>query len=133
MDNEIPVKYYKLNPKRPKLSSQAIWILFLIFFFLFSNFLTYKTVEYVITLNHNKDRKLFLLDNAETYVRNVPAFESKVRKVSYKLGIPPEWLMAVMHSESRFNTAVRNFKGSGATGLIQWNSTWLKRCRKMSR
>jgi len=72
MDNEIPVKYYKLNPKRPKFSSQTIWILCLIFFIFFSNFLTYKTVEYVITLNHNKDRKLFLLDNAETYVRQNP-------------------------------------------------------------
>ena len=36
------------------------------------------------------------------------------------LNVPPEWLMAVMYSESQFDASVLNHKGSGATGLIQF-------------
>lgn len=64
--------------------------------------------------------ELYLLSEAKTYVYDVTDFEQKVRTVSRKLGIPPEWLMAVMHSESRFDATIRNHKGSGATGLIQF-------------
>ncbi len=64
--------------------------------------------------------ELYLLSEAKTYVYDVADFEQKVRSVSRKLDIPPEWLMAVMHSESRFDATVRNYKGSGATGLIQF-------------
>ncbi len=63
---------------------------------------------------------LYLLDQAKMYVYNVNAFEQKVREVSRKLGVAPEWLMAVMHSESRFDASVKNRLGSGATGLIQF-------------
>lgn len=63
--------------------------------------------------------KLFLLDQAAIYVRDINDFEMRVREVSHSLGIAPEWLMAVMHSESKFDASVSNFKGSGATGLIQ--------------
>ena len=48
-----------------------------------------------------------------------PAFASKVRRISVRLGIDPNWLMAVMWCESRFDPAVRNPSG-GATGLIQF-------------
>lgn len=64
--------------------------------------------------------QLYLLDEAEKYVYNVPAFEQKVRTISQQLEIPPEWLMAVMHSESRFDASVKNRQGSGATGIIQF-------------
>ena len=63
---------------------------------------------------------LYLLDQAEKFVYNSDAFEEKVREVAMDLGIAPEWLMAVMHAESRFDASVSNHKGSGATGLIQW-------------
>ena len=71
-----------------------------------------------LTIQTSKD-KLFLLDEAAIYVRDVKDFEMKVREVSHNLGVAPEWLMAVIHSESKFDASVTNFKGSGATGLIQ--------------
>ncbi len=64
--------------------------------------------------------RLYLLDQASAFVYDIDGFESKVREVSRKLNIPPEWLMAVMHSESKFDASVSNYKGSGATGLIQF-------------
>ncbi len=64
--------------------------------------------------------ELYLLDQARRYVYDTDAFESKVKEVSRKLDIPADWLMAVMHSESRFDASVKNIKGSGATGLIQF-------------
>ncbi len=63
---------------------------------------------------------LYLMDKASVYVEDMPAFEEKVKVVSTKLRIPPEWLMAVMYSESKFNAGAVNFRGSGAVGLIQW-------------
>ena len=63
---------------------------------------------------------LYLMDKASLYVEDMPAFEEKVKVVSTKLRIPPEWLMAVMYSESKFNAGAVNFRGSGAVGLIQW-------------
>ena len=64
--------------------------------------------------------KLYLLDKASIYISDLQAFEDKVRKVSRKLEIPPEWLMSVMYSESGFDATVLNHKGSGAVGLIQF-------------
>lgn len=69
---------------------------------------------------------LYLSDQAETYVYDMPSFETKVRDVAKRLEIPPEWLMAVMHSESRFDASVKNIQGSGATGLIQFMPTTAK-------
>lgn len=66
----------------------------------------------------DKDQ-LYLMDKASMYVDNEDLFEDKVREIGGQLGVPPEWLMAVMYSESRFDAAVLNHKGSGATGLIQ--------------
>ena len=63
---------------------------------------------------------LYLIDHARVFVNDIAAFEQKVRKVSKKLGVAPEWLMAVMYSESKFDASVSNHAGSGATGLIQW-------------
>lgn len=64
--------------------------------------------------------ELYLLSEAQTYVYDIKGFEQKVCHISQRLGIPPEWLMAVMHSESRFDASASNYKGSGATGLIQF-------------
>lgn len=63
---------------------------------------------------------LYLLDKASLHIPQIERFEDKVRDVSGMLGVAPEWLMAVMYSESKFDPGVRNFKGSGATGLIQF-------------
>jgi len=93
-----------------------IGLIFLVL--LASNILSWQTGA-----NYQQEQvngKLYLLNEAKPYVYDIEAFEQKVRDVSYELYIPPEWLMAVMHSESRFDASVANHKGSGATGLIQW-------------
>jgi len=92
---------------------------------LVSNLFTYffsspKTAESRKVVNEIKEESLYLIDKASQYVANVSVFEDGVRSVARNLDIPPEWLMAVMYTESRFNPAVQNFKGSGATGLIQF-------------
>jgi len=68
-------------------------------------------------------KELYLKDKASIYVRDIDEFEKKVRRISGKLDIHPDWLMAIMHSESKLDASVVNFKGSGATGLIQFLPT----------
>ena len=67
-----------------------------------------------------KEPRLYLMDKAGKYVFEEKEFEEKVRKIAGKLDVEASWLMAVMYSESQFNSSVKNFKGSGATGLIQF-------------
>lgn len=56
----------------------------------------------------------------ENYVKtNKSQFTEKVRSISEKLFIDPNWLMAVMYKESGLNHRAVNSKG-GATGLIQF-------------
>ncbi|MEM6804953.1 MAG: transglycosylase SLT domain-containing protein [Bacteroidota bacterium] len=62
----------------------------------------------------------YLIDEASIYVKDTALFVSGVKNVAHRLDIPPEWLMAVMYMESRFNPAVENHRGSGAVGLIQF-------------
>ncbi len=45
--------------------------------------------------------------------------KERIKGVSTRLGIDPNWLMAVMHFESRLNPGAVN-PYSGATGLIQF-------------
>ncbi|MBX7240252.1 MAG: transglycosylase SLT domain-containing protein [Bacteroidia bacterium] len=71
-------------------------------------------------IRSKKGEKLYLSERAAIYVSDITSFEEKVREVSQKLEIPPEWLMSVMYSESRFDAAAVNIKGSGAVGLIQF-------------
>ena len=70
-------------------------------------------------LSGNNADTLYLKEDAAVYVLDIDAFEAKVEEVSKQLDIAPSWLMAVMHSESRFDGSVENRAGSGATGLIQ--------------
>ena len=63
---------------------------------------------------------LYLLDKASAVVSEPHMFARKVHEVAQQLGIPAEWLMAVMYAESRFDPAVVNRRGSRATGLIQF-------------
>ena len=46
-------------------------------------------------------------------------FVEKVKNISQKLGIDPDWLMGVMWQESRLRPSAKN-SISGATGLIQF-------------
>ncbi len=64
--------------------------------------------------------QLYLLDEAGRFIPNTESFSAKVKEVSHELQVPPAWMMAVMKAESGFNPKVRNKKGSGAVGLIQF-------------
>jgi Transglycosylase SLT domain len=85
-----------------------------------SNLFTHLFLSPKLGNKTKADNKLYLLDKAAAHVSDTEAFEEKVREVSAKLEIQPEWLMSVMFSESRFDAQVLNRKGSGAVGLIQW-------------
>ena len=83
--------------------------------------------------------QLYLMDKASQFVSDGRSFEDKVREIADMLGVAPEWLMAVMYSESKFDAQVLNHKGSGATGLIQFMpdaasdmNVSLQRLRKMN-
>lgn len=55
----------------------------------------------------------------EKYVPvNKPEFISKVKEISDKLQISPDWLMAIMYHESGLDSTIQN--SIGATGLIQF-------------
>ena len=75
------------------------------------------------TSSRSTHEELYLLEKAGVYVQDLFGFEEKVRSISRSLHIPPEWLMAVMYSESRFDAHAHNHRGSGAVGLIQWMPT----------
>ena len=64
--------------------------------------------------------QLYLMDKASLFVSETVRFEQKVREIAATLQVAPEWLMAVMYSESKFDAGVLNYQGSGATGLIQF-------------
>ena len=55
----------------------------------------------------------------EKVTRNRATFIAKVKSISAKLLIEPDWLMAVMYKESGINEKAVNPNG-GATGLIQF-------------
>jgi len=67
-----------------------------------------------------KRESLYLIEKAAHHISDVNTFAYKVRQVSLDLDVPPEWLMAVMYAESKFDPAIQNLRGSGATGLIQF-------------
>lgn len=70
---------------------------------------------------------LILHDIAEKKVGNIGEFETKVREIGNRLKVSPNWLMAVMHFESKFRVKALNGKGSGATGLIQFMPSTAKK------
>ncbi|MEZ4827365.1 MAG: transglycosylase SLT domain-containing protein [Bacteroidia bacterium] len=82
---------------------------------------------------------LYLMDKASMLYLILQPLRDKVREIAGMLKVPPEWLMAVMYSESKFDAAVLNHRGSGATGLIQFMpaaaedlNVSLQRIRKMN-
>lgn len=71
-------------------------------------------------IDYGASSSFYLSDRASQYIYDLSGFHMKVKQVSGRLDIPEEWLLALMYQESQFNPGVRNFKGSGATGLIQF-------------
>lgn len=112
--NQIPM-IHQTGINIPRNMKTATYILALM---LITNLTWYGAWKKAMTFGQNET--LYLMEKASIYVTDIPIFEQKVREVSAKLDIPPEWLMAVMYSESRFNAAAENFRGSGAVGLIQF-------------
>lgn len=62
----------------------------------------------------------FLEDQVSRFVDNADWFYQSVEQVASSLEMESNWLLAVMHSESKFDASVANLQGSGAIGLIQW-------------
>lgn len=60
------------------------------------------------------------------YIGNDSIFRVSLVGMGERLQIHPSWLLAVMFHESRLNPAALNFRGSGATGLIQFMGPALK-------
>ena len=98
------------------------WIGLVIVMLFASNLVTYSMFgnKAETHISNTETQSLYLLEEAGRYVRDIFSFENKVREVAHTLDVPPEWLMAVMYSESRFDPAVSNKRGSGAVGLIQF-------------
>jgi hypothetical protein len=67
--------------------------------------------------------KLYLIDQVNTTNRS--AFAEKVVVISKALGINPNYLMAVMHFESKLDPSAVNPR-SGASGLIQFTRATAK-------
>lgn len=67
-----------------------------------------------------KKESLYLIEKAAQPIKDIVGFESRVRDVARRLEVHPDWLMAVMYSESQFHADIENHKGSGAVGLIQF-------------
>jgi hypothetical protein len=50
---------------------------------------------------------------------NQAAFGSRVQEIARGIGVPADWLMQIMYTESRFNPKAQN-RVTGAVGLIQF-------------
>ncbi len=61
----------------------------------------------------------------EKVTTNQTAFEIKVRDISSRLGINPDWLMIVMYAESKLNHLIKS-PNSSAVGLIQFTASTAK-------
>jgi len=55
------------------------------------------------------------------------ALSKKIEEVALRLRMDPGWLANAINYESRFDPSIRNKKGSGATGLIQFMGFTAKR------
>lgn len=56
---------------------------------------------------------------AEALKKHGPQFVQQVKEMAGRLGVKPEWILAVMKNESGMSTTAKNPNG-GATGLIQF-------------
>ncbi len=111
------------KPTKPVISKKGIG--FVVALIALSNFFTYSFTKKEAPNAEGSflgasAPSLYLIDEASIHIQDIFSFESKVKSVADELGIPAEWLMTVMYSESKFNPSAVNHKGSGATGLIQF-------------
>lgn len=114
-------------PRQFRITSNAIY--WLIGIVLFTNIITFILLKSerkpasasasVIQTTAETKNNFYLIDQAQTFVMDVEKFERSVKQIANNLNVPPEWLMAVIYSESKFDASATN-KNSGATGLIQW-------------
>lgn len=72
----------------------------------------------LLPVRHSKGN-LYLSEAASVYINDIRGFEEKIRQIAKKMDISPDWLMALIHSESHFNALQKNQRGSGAYGLLQ--------------
>lgn len=112
--------FYIVQSPTPKLQLNLKGIGIISLAVIISNLFTYSLFNPGSAAAAERAKPLYLLKEASVYVSDVARFEEKVRDVGKALDVPAEWLMAIMYSESKFDASVSNFKGSGATGLIQW-------------
>ncbi|MFN0200269.1 MAG: transglycosylase SLT domain-containing protein [Bacteroidia bacterium] len=92
----------------------------IVLFFVLTTNLVSHGIFNPLLFKKNENTKLYLMEKAAVYITENELFEKKIVEISKKLEIQPEWLMAVIYSESRFNPNAVNYKGSGAVGLIQF-------------
>lgn len=74
--------------------------------------------------------ELLIPAESAKYISNDSLFRANLVEMGERLDIHPSWILAVMFHESRLNPAARNFRGSGATGLIQFMGPALKDINK---
>ena len=113
------------KPAAPAYSKKGIGFIAVVV--VLSNFFTYSFTRNdapnsmgLNSILNSPAPSLYLMDKASTHIYDISGFEAKVKHVAQTLDVPPEWLMAVMYSESKLNPSAVNHKGSGATGLIQF-------------
>lgn len=68
-----------------------------------------------VTPNTSTAREL----ETQALAKHGPEFVQKVKDMATRLGVKPEWILAVMKNESNMSTTAKNPHG-GATGLIQF-------------
>ncbi|QQS30374.1 MAG: transglycosylase SLT domain-containing protein [Sphingobacteriales bacterium] len=115
-----------------KLSNQSIY--WLIGIILLTNIITFVLIKSSKNLfsaslfqtSSESESEFYLIEEAKPYIEDVNKFERSVKKIAKNLNVPPEWLMALMYSESKFDAAAIN-KKSGAIGLIQWKPSEINR------
>ncbi|MDX2246396.1 MAG: transglycosylase SLT domain-containing protein [Bacteroidia bacterium] len=116
-----PVKAGKaITLQLPVLNLRSFRLKGLALLIIFSNMGTHYLLNPRFPGKKTPAERLYLLGEAQKFISDIDAFETKVRLISKNLQVPPEWLMAVMFSESGFDSSVLNHKGSGAVGLIQF-------------
>ncbi|MDP5170576.1 MAG: transglycosylase SLT domain-containing protein [Bacteroidia bacterium] len=114
-----------LPTRVPPLARKSIWALSMVLVgHLASSFLSNPGMASAAGVHSfssfSDSRSLYLIDHARPHIRDIEAFASRVIDVAEDLLVPPEWLMAVMYAESKFDPGIANLQGSGATGLIQF-------------
>ena len=112
--------YFLLNPKSKQNTIMIAIVLLLIIFNVAIFMSKHWNPTSQISSTDTNTEQLYLIDKAGLFVNDLPSFEAKIRVISEKLHIAPEWLMAVIHTESKFDRCASNQAGSKAIGLLQW-------------